>query len=247
MNSDKLTIICAFGSATAGAAVGAFSAYKLGVRNEESKEKLRNHAGLLKAQYSLMSQWNIIRGLQKDLLDPIRSDPYRYLNISKFYSSGSPIRVPFEDISFISLSENPNLLQDIHIAEQNYDTVTSSLERLVESIDQFQSNPDVIMKRFNFETGAAQVDAEPRHIFWVKKWTDTLYDVTDKAVPLLEKEIESITQFSKENFKGMKALRMASKDWENQGPESPLAKRKDLADNYSIRSWIKTLWKDYKN
>ncbi len=212
-------------------------------RDSEAKKRKREkeHAGLLRAHYAIMSQWNIVEGIRKNLLEPHRDAPQRFLKLPVFYSFGEAVRVPFEDISFIAHSGEPNMLQEIHIAEQNFDTVINIHKLLTQKLESFYSDPSVKTIEFNINTGKSCVEADPKKIFFIKKLTDILYDAVDKALPILRKESDNLTAFTKERFKGMKALKLAMKE-SGEGH----IKKEDFADNYSVRKWVLEIWKDLK-
>lgn len=236
MSSETTIILSPLISSAAGAVMGALAAYLLASRNEQKKDNRRNHSGLLSAQYALVSEWNIIKGIQKDLLDPLRDDPLRHYKMPIFYPPGQPLKVPFNRLGFLSQSDDPNLLQQIHIAEQNYESVIQTLNQLVESIERLQTRSQIIGDGFNSEDGAARVSADVRDVFFLKQWTNTLYEVTDKAIPVIEKEIESITKFSKANFKEMKALKLEPLDKMRKAPD-----KIDFSTDYSIMKWLRSL------
>jgi hypothetical protein len=229
-NDATITIWTSFGSAAAGALLGSLSAFYLGIRKQKNDKKENDHASLLRAHYALISQWNIIEGIRKDLLEPMRDDPNRFLKFPVYYAFAQPVRVPFSEISFIAQSDNPNLLQEIHISEQKFDSVVNAHKLLTSKIENFYSRSDV--QEFNFETGHSRVNASSKDIYMIEKWTDNLYDLVDSALPKIKKDLELLTTFTKTKFKGMTALQLVS--IESHQKEK---KKDDFASDYSLRKW----------
>lgn len=201
----------AFGSSAAGALMGSLSAFYLTVLQQRRDQREKRHAALLRAQYALMSQWNILKGIEKSLLAPHRESSDRFLRMPEFRSFGSPARVPFDDIAFISSSDEPNLLQEIHIAEQKFDTAVEALRLWNDWCHKLHNSADVEVRDFNLSTGAAKLAAPPQMIFYLKKYSDVIYEVTDEAIPKLKGEVQAVEAYVKRCFKGMKALKMVEK------------------------------------
>ncbi len=61
-STELLTDVVAFASAAMGALLGSLSAYRLGRRQQRADQRDEHYGALLTAQYSLMSQWNILEG-----------------------------------------------------------------------------------------------------------------------------------------------------------------------------------------
>ena len=201
----------AFGSAAAGALMGSLSAFYLTVLQQKRDQREKQHAALLRAQYALMSQWNILKGIDKSLLASHRGKQDCFLRMPEFRSFGSPARVPFDDIAFISASDEPNLIQEIHIAEQKFDTAIEALRLWNDWCHRFHHSPDIEIRDFDLSTGAAKVAAPPQMIFYLKKYSEVIFETTDEAIPKLKGEIQSLEAYVKRRFKGMKALKMVEK------------------------------------
>src|SRR5208282_2715260 len=144
--STALTYIVPIASAGFGALLGALSAFRLASVKQKRDESNRRHTTLLATQYALSSQWNILEGIRRHLLEPDRNDPNRHLNLSGFICSKAPLTVPFKELTFIIDSDEPSLLQEIHLAEQGHILALDALEKRNTELEKFNSKypPDGI-------------------------------------------------------------------------------------------------------
>jgi hypothetical protein len=205
------TNVVAFSSAVAGAFLGSLSAFWLGRLQQKRDLRDRRHGALLSTQYALLSQWNILENVRRQHLEPLRQDPVRFAKMSRFYTINAHCSVLFSEITFIANSDEPNLLQEIHIAEQSYLNAILAIDLYNQKRDEFFKNAEGRVDQFDMETGKTTIATAPREVFMMRSVTDILYDSVDKALPKLDKEIGEIWKFVKRNFKGMKAIEGQSK------------------------------------
>jgi hypothetical protein len=196
-----------FGSAALGALLGSLSAFWLGVRQQRTDQRRKEHAALLRAQYALASQWNILKSIEKSFLAPHRDNPTRHMNLAEFHSFSSEARVPFEDIAFIAHSDEPNLLQEIHIAEQKFESAKGALSLRNERISKLDQHPGVEVLSFDIETGQSKIAAPAKELFMMRQATNNLYELIDEAIPKLLGEMQALETFIKRRYRGMKAIR----------------------------------------
>ena len=202
--STALKYVVPFVTAAFGAFFGALSAFWLGSVKQKRDESNRRHTALLAAQYALFSQWNIVEDIRRNLLEPSRKDPNRHLNLRVFIRAQAPLTVPFKELTFIIDSDEPNLLQEIHLAEQGYIGAIDTLERWNAIRGDFYSKyqPETI----DMATGRASVTVQSKDIFLLKNAADILYDQVDKALPKFDEQIKKVFKYVKRNFKGKKAI-----------------------------------------
>jgi hypothetical protein len=129
-----------------------------------------------------------------------------------FFVTERAISVPLSDITFIAESEDPNLLQEIYLSEQQYLACLHGLEILRDEVDKFHSNPNLLFKDFDLATGIARLEpAKPgidlhRETFRLKEATDGVYDVVDRAIPAMAEIIPKLAKFMLKEFPNQKAL-----------------------------------------
>lgn len=198
-----------FAAAGFGALLGSASAFYLGLFQQRRDRRDKQHEAALAAQYALQSQWNILEGIRRQLLEPLRNEPLRHTKLPLFEMSGVSTFVPFKDLIFIAKRDDPNLLQEIRIAEDCYRSSMQTLQARNGRWEEFLKNPRIAHRQFNPETGDAILEADSRDVFLMKKVTDALYRQIDRSIPMLATAFEALQQCIKRTFpKSFKALRM---------------------------------------
>jgi hypothetical protein len=200
--------VSAIFAAAFGAFFGSLCAFHLGRMQQRADRREKRHAALIAAQYALMSQWNILEGIRVQHLERFRSHPNRFVKLGLFHATGSPTRVSFADLTFVLETDDPNVLQMIHIAEQAYDFSVQALNLRNEELNRFYGNPNVTHRILNFETGEGITEASQKDLFFVKEATTALYDSIDKALPKLSTAVEELHKLIRKIFPGMQALMM---------------------------------------
>jgi hypothetical protein len=204
------TNVVAFSSAIAGAFFGSASAFWLGRLQQKRDLRDRRHSALIATQYALLSQWNILENIRRNLFEPHRQDPMRFAKMPLYHIAKAHCAVPFSEITFIANSDDTNLLQQIHIAEQSYLSTVQTLDLCNEKREAFFK--DNKAHQFDIKTGTAKIETTEQEIFVMKTVTDALYNQVDDALKKLEVEPKNIWKFVKRNFKGMKAIEMKPYD-----------------------------------
>ena len=143
-----------FFAAAFGACFGSLSAFYLGRVQQRSDRREKRHATLIATQYALMSQWDIIEAIRVQHLEDLRSDPSRFTKLRLYWFPMAPLFVPFADLTFVLETKDPNLLHEIHLAEQNYRACAQALQIRNGELQKFYDNPRVSHHVRDFETGA---------------------------------------------------------------------------------------------
>ena len=195
-------------AAAFGAFFGSLSAFYLGRVQQRADRREKRHAGLIAAQYALISQWNIVEAIRVQHLEQFRADPNRFVKLGLFHLNVSPELVPFSDLTFVLEAKNPNILHEIHIAQQSYQACIDALSLRNQQLEQFYRNPRVKHQLVNFETGAGITEATPQDLFFLKQATNALYGCVDKALPRLVEAVQQLEKVIKSFFPGMQALKM---------------------------------------
>jgi hypothetical protein len=188
----------------ASALAGASAAFGLGLVKQWRDKKDERHTALLETQYALYSQFAVLDGIRKSLLEPLRNDPRRYQTFQVFFLGKAHLPVPLKDLTFLIDSDEPNLLQEIHLAETACTGVLDILKRLNEA-------KELILKEakprtFDMTTGKAAIEVRAELVFSVKSLLDLLYSETDKALPRFNLCVEKIHKFVKRNYRWKKAV-----------------------------------------
>src|ERR1017187_6531231 len=109
-----------FLSALAGALFGAAMAFWFDNLSEKTRRKRDEHGAIVRSQLALIGQLSTIRNIQKQLLDKFRNVPNRELQLIEFSMTDTSIRVTYDSISFLLMTKNPELVLEVHSAEQSY-------------------------------------------------------------------------------------------------------------------------------
>jgi len=203
MTSAELKDFLPFATSLFGAFFGALGAYLVGRFKGMRDEDKRRHTALLATQYALYSQWNVIEDMRKNFLEPFRKDPQRHLKQLEYLRVVGELSVPFEELTFIIDSKEPNLLQEIHIAEKRFTSSTDLLNKLNQKRLEIQDKYPP--KNFDMTTGRGEIDVPRYEIYRLKGLPDLLYDEVDKALPDLFNTNRLVFDFVKTNLKGRKA------------------------------------------
>jgi hypothetical protein len=212
------TNVVAFSSAIAGAFLGSLSAFYLGRLQQKRELRDRRHGALVATQFALLSQWTILENVRRDHLEPFRQDSMRFAKMPRFYTTIAHFPVPFSEITFIANSDEPNLLQQIHIAEQSYLGAVQAINLYNQKREEFFRNAEGRVEQFDEQTGQTTIATAPREVFMMQAVTDILYQQIDKTLPMLDTEVKNIWKFVKRNFKEMKAIKF------EKHPESQTSK-----------------------
>jgi len=198
-----------FFAAAFGACFGSLSAFYLGRVQQRSDRREKRHAALIATQYALMSQWNIIEAIRAQHLEDLRNDPIRFTKLRLYWFPMAPSFVPFAELTFVLETKEPNLLHEIHLAEQNYRACSQALQIRNQELQKFYDNPRVSHHVRNFETGAGVAAASDRDLLFLRQATDGLYIAVDRTLPRLAAAIQNIEKLITSMFSGKTALKMS--------------------------------------
>jgi hypothetical protein len=202
------TYIVAFGSAAAGALVGSLSAYLLGRYQQKQDEDNRRHGALINSQFALFSQWKVVDGIKTNHLDTVRheTNPFTKLRATVFIKA--PLSVPLSELAFIANSDNPNLIQEIADAEQDYLKSMLALDLFNHFRADFEKNHPPIPGTFDKERGSGQTNASKFEVEMGGYYLNELIKQVDLASPKLFQAIEKIADFVRHNFKDKQPIKI---------------------------------------
>ncbi len=155
-----------------------------------------------------MSQWNIVEEIRVGLLERARNDSDRFAKLPLYHFDVYPTFVPFAELTFILETNDPNALQEMHLAEQSYHTCANALKLRNDELAKFYANPRVSHRILDFETGAALTKADPQDTFFLRKATDGLYTCVDRTLPRLADAIKKVEQLRRSMFPEKKPLQL---------------------------------------
>jgi len=195
-------------AAAFGAFFGSLSAFYLGRVQQRSDRQEKRYAALIAAQYALISQWNIVEGIRVQHLEKVRNEPDRFARLPLWSFRVSPVFIAFADLTFILETDDPNVLHEIHLAEQSFQSCVDALQLKNQEVEKFYKNPQIVHRIQDFKTGAGTAEAGEKEIFFLRQATDLLYMCVDRTLPRLASAVQKLGKLITSIFPGKKALRM---------------------------------------
>jgi hypothetical protein len=191
LDRRMLPHLSAIFAAAFGAFFGSLSAFYLGRFQQRSDRREKRHAALIAAQYALMSQWNIVEAIRVQHLEDVRKDPNRSTKLRLYWFPMSPSLVSFADLTFVLETKDPNILLNIHVAEQSYRSCAEALRLRNEELKKFYENPRVSHEIRDLNTGAGVATADKIDLLFLRQATDGLYLAVDRTLPRLADAIQN--------------------------------------------------------
>lgn len=202
---DKLVVTLLTGFV--GTLIGACVAYFSDWVKERRKTRNEQCGGLIRAQLALITQFNTIHNIRQQYLDPLRNDPARVQKLIQFEMEDTKLRVPFDSISFLLSTKYPNVVLDVHSAEQSYVSAMGVLASRNAAFNELHDRS--ILESMDKQTGRCVIIANPRRIKLLEDLTGALYRAVDTAGERLAREIENLQISGKVLFPKKKFLQIA--------------------------------------
>lgn len=183
VNSDRaVSIACAF-------------AYER--RRKRDEERRKQTVALRDAQFALVTRINGLLVIHKQHLAPQVGNPNRWVELPPVLNVTAPPVIPIAELSFLLDDVDPNLLGELVVARNKFDTVCEIIVHRNEMHDEFQRL---------FEKG----EVSERLRVQLTHFTDALYDQLSDAVVFLHSVHGKLDQIMKKHFKGVNVLRFGS-------------------------------------
>jgi len=202
-----------FSAAGFGAFLGSGFAFLLESRRRRHERRDKEHDSALTAQYALQAQWNTLEGIRQQFLEKLRDDSARHLKLIVFDMPEARLTIPFDRLIFVAKRDDPNLLQEIRIAENGYIAAMGSLRERNTKLEALYYDPTVTRETFDMATGKARGTIPAHKEFLLKSLTDGLYREIDRAIPKLDAAFKAMQACIKRNFPSrFRALRTVDDD-----------------------------------
>ena len=208
INPRLLPHVAAIFAAAFGAFFGSLSAFWLGRVQQHADHREKRHAALIAAQYALMSQWNVVEEIRVGHLERFRHDQERFAKLPLFYFDVSPTFAPFAELTFLIETTEPNLLQEIHLAEQSYQTCVNGLKLRNQELSKYYENPRLQHHLVDFESGKTITRGDRKEALLLSKATDALYTCVDRTLPRLAGAMDKVERIRVSLFPDKKPLPM---------------------------------------
>jgi hypothetical protein len=182
-----VTLIAAF--------VGARAAFSLQVSKQKDDEQTRRTTSLREAQFALSSRINNLLIIHKQYLESQQKNPNRWIELSPILNVTNAPAIPTAELSFLLDAIDPNLLGELVVARDKYDTVRGIISVRNRAHEEYQRV---------FEQGN---NSERLHV-QLTKMTNALYDLLPDATFFLHSTLKKIEDIAVQHFKGTNLLRL---------------------------------------
>ena len=179
----------------AGAFFGAACAFWFEGLKEKKKKQAEEHGAIVRSQLALICQLNTINNIRKQHLDHFRNDPVRERKLIQFRMTDASMRVAYDSISFLLMTQNPTLVLDVQAAEQSYVSAMECLAWRNEAYEKMHKNSK--MEKIDIQSGQCTIQIDPRDIKQLKDLTDALYTSVDNAYKRLELQCRELYKAGK--------------------------------------------------
>lgn len=172
-----------------GAVVGVVGTFVYNRRNERNKRKV----ALRDAQFALIARINNLICIYRQHLASQINNPNRWIELPPVMIAATPPSVPLEQLNFLLDDVAPNVLHQIVIARDKYDTICQVIKLRNERHEEFQRlyERHKISKRLSAQ---------------LKDLTDEIYEQLPEALQSLDALIGVLAETMRKHFKGVKIL-----------------------------------------
>lgn len=183
--------------------LGAYCAFSLN-DNARARQTVRDQvAAVNRALFVLTRQFNLLRGIQNQVINPVREDDTRFIKMrpSLPLSIGFP-KLDMDSLSFLLETEYHNLLLELLIEQERFESALQAMNersRLHLEILQPRMAAGGIMEGVDYSFGkAVEVLGHPFVLHMQR--------ATDQAIKLVDDAVDSNLTFAKRFHREMKAL-----------------------------------------
>lgn len=182
--------------------LGALGAFQVQViQNRRNDAAIRLEAGRT-AQFALITQWDFLVSVKKQLLDEHRSDPLRWAKILPF---GAYVTLPTLDtasLGYLFRSGDPDLLSRLKSAEDKVQTTRGILSARNSEHILFQRRMSEaeLAQGLGSIPGPVEAAVGPEVVERLRGLTDELYRNVDAGIRELRKAIEDLRTQLREMF-----------------------------------------------
>lgn len=190
-------------SALSGTFLGAYLAFLFQRRHTEAKEREANLAAAKAAQFAIAVQLRGAQNIKKQVLDPRREDPERHLTLPPFTVHAKFPSLNMPSLTFMLKDEGAQLLNEIMLAEHQFDT-------LVGAIEERNVRHEAMQRRVS-EHGP-DIGLDGATVIILKDMTNSIFGISDDVVKQLQSAFEHLRAYIKKTFPGAKALSIELKE-----------------------------------
>lgn len=176
---------------------GAYFAFLFERKHAAKKERSMNLASLRKAQFALFSMFNCALSIKNQALDPKRDDEHRYASMPPLHVFSKTVPIDLGSVSFILEGDRAQMLSEMMIAEESFNTFLSVLSE--------RSACHLLVQSIIAKHGADAVgkDIEAK----IKNLTDSTFEMNSESIGKTKAAFDAIGVYIKTKYPKEKALR----------------------------------------
>jgi hypothetical protein len=177
-----------------GAFFGAACAFAYERRLRRDEDRNKRTVALRDAQFALAARINSLLVIQEQCLAPQTINSNRWIEMLPVLNVMNPPMIPMAELSFLLDDVDPNLLGELVVARDKFDTVCEIISYRNVKHDEFQRL---------FEDGKVSERLQVQ----LTQFTDALYDQLPSTVLFLHSVLGKLDQLMQKHFKGVNVLR----------------------------------------
>jgi len=177
-----------------GAFFGAAFAFAYECRRKKNEELSQRIISLRDSQFALVARVNSLLIINKQYLKMQAQNPNRWIELSPVLNVLTPPPIPLAEISFLLDDIDPNLLGEILVARNKYDTVCQIIAIRNRKHNEFQEL---------YERGVTSKRLQTQ----LTDFTDALYYHLPSAVTFIHSVHSMLEEVMKKHFRVVKILR----------------------------------------
>jgi len=167
---------------------GAWSAFQIDKKHKEYKEKKQNFRAGKRAQFALISQYQSLMAVKTQHLDQKKEENTRFMTLLPFSHFSSHQLVNIDSLLFILDESDANLLNELSVANQKFQSVLGLIEA--------RNNVHISFQGRAAKIGIDQaLDNSTMAI--LKDFTDSLYESVDDSISTNMELFEKLREFLK--------------------------------------------------
>ncbi|VGO18231.1 hypothetical protein [Pontiella sulfatireligans] len=175
----------------AGAFVGATAAFAFERRKKKDDEVERQKNVIVETQFALASRINFVTGVNKGSLNEHKDNPLRWIKLLPLEIHPVVPKIKIDELVFILFSKDANLLSEINLIDEAFDSFVGAMKRRNELHLDFQNHPE--KPNPNFEEIMTAL-------------TDGIYKYSEDLESSIEKTMSLLLDLIKTGYKNGKGL-----------------------------------------
>ena len=177
-----------------GAFFGTACAFLYERHRKREDERHRRTVALRDTQFALIARINSLLVIHKQFLANQTENPNRWIELPPVLHVTTPLPIQMGELSFLLDDIDPNLLGELVVARNKFDTICAIIIHRNENHHEFQ-------RVFEKEQVSERLQIQLTH------FTDSLYGQLPEAVCYLHAVHGKLVQLMRKHFKGVNVLR----------------------------------------